>query len=448
VDPRSIAIDVYNANYTVHKGYHNILPYKIRTPKKFPFNSATAQRWDTLFVYDSSRPTLANGDPDSTQHIIIRSGNVNYTHDSAYSSGWYMGVLNWNKPSIKESIIPENALMKTTGAGDLEHFEFSLKPGLSYSIRGTGTATTTFTPAAGFTTNDTGLAPVWNEDVRQQRPLYFIVDTLKTLRFQTEAYIGPMMVWNQSSPVRTMSLTRTTATPNETDYGSATFRRMTYGTHNAATKSLNGMYVERATDWSKVATIAVQGLSAANGDSFLTENPAPFQYKITKLVGAPTSYNLTVYTGVGNTPKHFIQTGIPLGTGTTHIIDPFFVGAAGTQTVVYVDNGSNGSYEDTLFVTEVPAGMGGAPALAGRVRVYPNPATSQINLSFDGVAAGSRIIGIYDLRGSLVRQQQVTNTGKQGTFTIPLAGLAPGVYALRVLDDRGRVQHEERFVKE
>ena len=75
-----------------------------------------------------------------------------------------------------------------------------------------------------------------------------------------------------------------------------------------------------------------------------------------------------------------------------------------------------------------------------RISIYPSPATSTLNVTFEGVE-GSVPMSIYDLQGRLVLQQ----TSNGSLSTIDVGGLNNGVYFITIEDEREPIT--KKFVK-
>lgn len=81
----------------------------------------------------------------------------------------------------------------------------------------------------------------------------------------------------------------------------------------------------------------------------------------------------------------------------------------------------------------------GEVATTNDVQVYPNPATDEINISYNGTATATA--EVYNLAGSLVKSANVVN----GENTISLNGLNSGIYYIRLAADGATSTH--KFVK-
>jgi hypothetical protein len=78
------------------------------------------------------------------------------------------------------------------------------------------------------------------------------------------------------------------------------------------------------------------------------------------------------------------------------------------------------------------------------VSIWPNPATTEINLAgHDSDNSSYARVQIYDLSGRKVAEKQFI----EHSNTISVAGLKPGTYILRIQNDSGAI-HDEKFVKQ
>lgn len=74
-----------------------------------------------------------------------------------------------------------------------------------------------------------------------------------------------------------------------------------------------------------------------------------------------------------------------------------------------------------------------APALAAEVSLYPNPAPGAFTVQLPALAAGTRVQAeLLNALGTVVHRQQPALPGGAPSFRVATAGLAPGVYTLRL----------------
>lgn len=110
-----------------------------------------------------------------------------------------------------------------------------------------------------------------------------------------------------------------------------------------------------------------------------------------------------------------------------------------TPTVGYVV-GDNGSGAPEVLKYEDPLGLPGPLALAG-IGLAPNPATDVVRLS--NLPATATRVALHDATGRAVRQARLT--GDPAT-TLGTAGLAPGLYVLR-LESGGRTYQQKLVIE-
>lgn len=83
-----------------------------------------------------------------------------------------------------------------------------------------------------------------------------------------------------------------------------------------------------------------------------------------------------------------------------------------------------------------------------QVSVFPNPATDQLNVSFAAPVDGKATVQITDALGRTVSTMQVAGTDATlGTAMVPLHGLEPGWYRVRVLLSNGSSLRAMPFLK-
>lgn len=81
-----------------------------------------------------------------------------------------------------------------------------------------------------------------------------------------------------------------------------------------------------------------------------------------------------------------------------------------------------------------------------QVRVWPNPATSALNVQLTGYA-GNVTLQLSDLEGKILRQQKLQAGGaKTAQQKINVAGLANGIYLLTAIDEKGNIETEKVII--
>jgi hypothetical protein len=432
-NPRAVYLkQTTNGNH----GYHSILPYKIRTPRKLPFDYPTMQ-YDTMFIYDSNFPG------DSLQYFTVRSIEYAAPLDSAVDTAYpNLVYLAFNEASVKEMYEVEHTAFKSTSSSnDLPYLTFSPGHNAYFTITGSGSSQVSY-DQTGYTDNATDFTPLQNKAEGSPMPGAYSLDTALSVTMTTSNYTGPSMAWNQNNANRSMSISRT-ATVSETDHATIKNRFISYGNPNNVTKYLNCSYLETAPDMQQGVNIMAGNICAAQGDSIVTENTSPFVYKITKVTGtANCTYDLTIFAAYnGDSVKEF-HSQVNLDANTSHTIDPYFNGTNGTQIAVIVDNGLDGNTDDTLFVAGWPIGMENVIAKNG-IKIYPNPVQDQLTVEFS--AGGNYSFLVTDIVGKAVYNEAVSASGKT---QIPMSQYPAGVYLIQVMDSKGTVLLKDKIIKQ
>lgn len=139
--------------------------------------------------------------------------------------------------------------------------------------------------------------------------------------------------------------------------------------------------------------------------------------------------------------------GVFSGPGVTgNIFDPAAAGIGGPYVIHYIYTDNNGCTANTSDTTYVFTSLGtfGEFDFKNQIRVYPNPAFSQINVDINLVPGISEVFtGIYDIVGKLVLSDK---RSAEGTYhaQFDISHLAPGTYIVRT--DIGGSIHSERII--
>ncbi len=102
-----------------------------------------------------------------------------------------------------------------------------------------------------------------------------------------------------------------------------------------------------------------------------------------------------------------------------------------TAKYIYTMNTSTCENVDTVYVAVLPChpvAVGGAANAGGAITIYPNPATQQFSVTYDGVVNEPMTIAIYDIMGKHLH----TQTTSSNMMTVPVGGFAPGLYYCQV----------------
>jgi hypothetical protein len=438
-NPRALSIGFWNNNYTQITGYHEILPYKIHTPTVLPFDYPAIQ-YDTMFIYDSNHPG------DSNQYFTVKADTYAPSHDSAFNVSYpNMAHLCFAEMSLYELYNKQYSAFKTTNTSpNSQYMNIGLLSNCYYSVQDAGNAVTTLN-ANGFSDTSSMLVPVFTREFNNPAPIGFTIDTAYSMSAVTYNYQDSIMRWSQGNTHRSQLLSRV-ALPGEQDFTTQKNRFISYGNHDAVTKSLNGAYTENTDDHSQGSSILVAGICAAQGDSIVTKNPYPYAYQVIRLNGqSPCTYNLTVFASYGDTVKEFHAV-VDQQQNSSHIIDPYYTDQNGTQhTVIYVDNGNTGSNSDTLFITGWPVDLKTIPNVAG-ISIRPNPVQKDLNIDVRGDKNIAYQVYLMDITGRIIYRQQTTVAS--GTIIVPMGDDKAGMYILQIANDKGETIYRTKITKE
>jgi hypothetical protein len=70
------------------------------------------------------------------------------------------------------------------------------------------------------------------------------------------------------------------------------------------------------------------------------------------------------------------------------------------------------------------------------VSVYPNPATDQLNIDFNGLETGKVRVWLLDIAGRVMTDDYLEGE-TYGVYRINTSGLATGLYLLKIESDQG-----------
>ncbi|MCK4746985.1 MAG: T9SS type A sorting domain-containing protein, partial [Bacteroidales bacterium] len=87
-----------------------------------------------------------------------------------------------------------------------------------------------------------------------------------------------------------------------------------------------------------------------------------------------------------------------------------------------------------LFLSSGPLELDNRPALSpeGDIKIFPNPASDHISVQIRSLGQGDLTLGIYSLDGKRIREEIIQKPQQAFTYRLPLEGVLPGSYILRV----------------
>ncbi len=194
------------------------------------------------------------------------------------------------------------------------------------------------------------------------------------------------------------------------------------------------------TNQSGVYTVKV--INNATG-CFSWMNPRPIFFK-------PGVYNVSaVYNNgilIANPPAGFsyqwMFNGLPIfpgGTGSNYIPT-----IAGNYACIFTNDFGCSDTSDVVSVTSL-AGVGESADISGRVNLFPNPATEQIQLTLTSPFGENFQVRLINQWGSVIRSAEMSGTPGENLISIPLLGLPSGLYFVEVRTSAGFAV--KRFVK-
>lgn len=200
-------------------------------------------------------------------------------------------------------------------------------------------------------------------------------------------------------------------------------------TGDVATKSTTGSNFHVSTDNDYYKIVLASGynytITARVNDVVSSDDATPYT------VDAVWSYSTDggsawspVYTDV--MPGNIILAGLTGGT-VIFRVSPAFAGNTGKY-LLKLGN-----------ITRTTGAVDIANVDLGMARVYPNPATDQVTADLSGTGAHAERVAVYDMMGKLV---YTADAQGHDMVTIPVSGLAAGMYMVTVQTDAGTIRKQ------
>jgi hypothetical protein len=159
-----------------------------------------------------------------------------------------------------------------------------------------------------------------------------------------------------------------------------------------------------------------------------------FQSKMLTHGSSPIAAVSNVYTATATWTAPAAGTGTVTFTGIINAVD-------GTGTSSNDQPGSQKAFTYTESTTAAAVSI----IPVGSIRLYPNPATTHVNLDLVDAAAGSYELNVYNSVGAKVLAQQPAVSKSSQTISLDVSGLAAGTYFLSINRDGGSLL--KTFVK-
>ena len=126
-------------------------------------------------------------------------------------------------------------------------------------------------------------------------------------------------------------------------------------------------------------------------------------------------------------------------------LDYRFVTTNGTHwiTITLWDNASGYSKTITYIVNRVANAVPTVANSSSEVNLYPNPATSELNLVYDAGADVKNIV-VYNIIGKVMTVYKVTGN----SANLNLENLSSGIYFVRLMNSHGAMVATKKFTKQ
>lgn len=112
-------------------------------------------------------------------------------------------------------------------------------------------------------------------------------------------------------------------------------------------------------------------------------------------------------------------------------------------TVNMVQPGTVSGATETYIITKANLGVNGLNN-DDNISLYPNPATSNINVVY-GQNAGVKNIAVYNIIGRVMTFYKVTNNG---SANLDISNIPSGIYFIRLLDANGNTIATRKFTRQ
>lgn len=434
INPRTISFKITN------NGWHSTMPYKIKTPLTLPIDN---QR-DTVFIYDSNIPN------DSNQYFLVK-GNMsifNTNHDSFSNAYYTSGVtsINFNKPGVKD--LPEfyghkkHSNLKPNGINDDEPFyTFAINGSEDYTLKNNGNDSAYFVGDE-FENNIEELTPKIPYN-KKPIPFAYMSDTANA--FSLKANVDnsyPFTKWTIINNTYAMGILRPTSNNTETDYGVFKNKYIAYGSKDNATKVMTLSYIQADYFDEFGVNYKIKNFVVKQDDSFITSSPEDYWYKIVRIGGDSTEYDISLQI-LDNGNLRTLNTTIGINGNSTHVYDPYYNGPQGNQLVIFVDEGNTGTYNDTLFLD--PINIKEQFKNATYVSVYPNPVNDYLSIELSNHFNAAYELNITDITGKQIMKESINL--RSGKASISLSNLSSGLYIVQIKKDGDNIYREKVFKK-
>ncbi|MFO7524437.1 MAG: T9SS type A sorting domain-containing protein [Ignavibacteriaceae bacterium] len=182
----------------------------------------------------------------------------------------------------------------------------------------------------------------------------------------------------------------------------------------------------------------VRSLELVQNDSVKIENPDSNKVKLISY-GTAKNYDVELNYVTENGIGRFGDFDVPLSANTSHTFVPDWSEITNTELMVLVDNGNNGTIDDTLYLQNQVTGIDNdqgsllSPNSYNLAQNHPNPFNPTTTIQYSIPQRSNVTLKVYDILGNEVATL-VNEEKDRGVFlvTFNASGLVSGVYFYRI----------------
>ncbi|MEZ5045448.1 MAG: T9SS type A sorting domain-containing protein [Chitinophagaceae bacterium] len=115
-----------------------------------------------------------------------------------------------------------------------------------------------------------------------------------------------------------------------------------------------------------------------------------------------------------------------------------------SESIIYSGTHGRGVFRSKSLATQWPVKVNDVPENLTKLTLYPNPASSNLNIDFGKELAGQTHIAVYTLTGSLAYRTSFNDTKK--SIQLPVNSLSPGAYVVYVNNNGNKFSNT--FIKQ
>ncbi|WP_348343257.1 T9SS type A sorting domain-containing protein [Ignavibacterium sp.] len=205
---------------------------------------------------------------------------------------------------------------------------------------------------------------------------------------------------------------------------------------DAQTKIIKLLNLINETTQEKLAVI--RSIELAQNDSVKIENPDSNKVKLISF-GTTKNYNIELNYLTENGLGRFVNSDVSLEANTSHTFVPVWLDLTNTELQVLVDNGNDGTIDDTLSLVNQVTGIiddqGSllTPNSFNLAQNYPNPFNPSTKISWQSPVGSHQTLKVYDVLGNEVATivDEFREAGRY-EITFDASNLSSGIYFYRL----------------